>query len=157
MAADKTEIQIKAAEKRLDAIERSIETLKKDSNSNDAGAQIKALTNKFDALTSRIDTMAATVKELGVQMVLKKDLKTATKLEADDKDREYKAREMRAEAEAKSRLDKETAARTTEMKEQKTMIDKMVSEQVLNARFMKLEAEYGTKIKVLEAQIAAKR
>jgi len=36
--ADKTEIQLKAAEKRLDAIERSIENLKKDSNSNDAGA-----------------------------------------------------------------------------------------------------------------------
>ena len=35
------------------------------------------------------------------------------------------------------------------------MIDKMVSEQTLNTRFMKLEVELGARVKVLEGQMAA--
>ncbi|MGZ5155344.1 MAG: hypothetical protein ACXWJA_02985 [Caldimonas sp.] len=144
--------------KRLDTIERSIENLKKDSNSNDAGAQIKALGNKLEPrlekFEPRLDKLEAAVKELGIQMVLKKDLKTATKLEADDWDREAKARGIRAEAEAKARVDKETAARLAEMKEHQARIDKMVTEQMLNSRFAKIEAELGTRVKVLETQVA---
>lgn len=156
--ADKTEVQLKAVEKRLDVIERSIETLKKDSGSNDSAAQLKALGTKLDTLT-------ATVKELGIQMVLKKDLKTATKLEADEKDRENKVLEIRMQAEAKSRADKETATRVAEMKEQKAqtdkiiadqkaMVEKMVSEQTINTRFLKLETEFQGRVKTLELQMA---
>ena len=43
------------------------------------------------------------------------------------------------------------------MKEQKAQIDKMVSEQVLNTRFQKLEIEMTMKMKVLEALISTKR
>ena len=152
--ADKTEIQLKAAEKRLDAIERSIENLKKDSNSNDTGAQLKALSTKVEA---RLDKLDAVVKELGIQMVLKKDLKTATKLEADELDREVKARQLRSEAEWKASMDKQENARKAAEKEQLAQMDKMVSEQMLNARFQKLEITLETRLKVLEALVNARR
>ncbi len=154
--ADKSEQQIKDLSKRVDGIERSFATVANAVQNVVALPQaVKTATDDLKAIKARLDTLAATVKELGVQMVLKKDLKTATKLEAEDQDREYKARLMRADAEAKSRLDKETAARTAEMKEQKAMLDKMVSEQMLNARLMKIEVELGTRVKVLEVQLAA--
>ena len=152
--ADKTEIQLKAAEKRLDAIERSIENLKKDSNSNDTGAQLKALSTKLEA---RLDKLEAAVKEINVQMVLKKDLKTATKLEADDWDREAKARNIRSEAEFKASSEKQENARKAAEKEQQAQIDKMVSEQVLNQRFLKLETMLEPRLKILEALVHAKR
>jgi prophage DNA circulation protein len=154
--ADKSEQQIKDLSKRVDGIERSVATVANAVQNVVALPQgLKTANDELKAIKTRLDTLAATVKELGVQMVLKKDLKTATKLEAEDQDREYRAREIRAQAEAKSRLDKETAARTAEIKEQKAMIDKMVSEQTLNARFMKLEVELGARVKVLEGQMAA--
>ena len=154
--ADKTEQQLKDLSKRVDGIERSVATVANAVQNVVALPQgMKTASDDIKAIKTRLDALAATVKELGVQMVLKKDLKTATKLEAEDQDREYKARQMRADAEAKSRLDKETAARAAELKEQKAMIDKMVSEQVLNARLMKLEVELGTRVKVLEAQVAS--
>ena len=152
--ADKTEIQLKAAEKRLDAIERSIENLKKDSNSNDAGAQLKALSTKLEA---RLDKLDAAVKEINVQMVLKKDLKTATKLEADDWDREAKARQIRSDAEFKASMEKQENARKAAEKEQLAQIDKMVSEQLLNQRFLKFETMLEPRLKILEALVHAKR
>jgi prophage DNA circulation protein len=154
--ADKSEQQIKDLSKRVDTVERSVATVANAIQNVTAVPQaLKTANDEIKAIKTRLDALAATVKELGVQMVLKKDLKTATKLEAEDQDREYKAREIRAQAEAKSRLDKETAARTAEIKEQKAMIDKMVSEQTLNTRFMKLEVELGARVKVLEAQVAS--
>ncbi len=156
--ADKSEIQLKAAEKRLDAIERSIENLKKDSNSNDTGAQLKALITKLEArLDARLDKLDAAVKEINVQMVLKKDLKTATKLEADDWDREAKARQIRSDAEFKASLEKQENARKAAEKEQLAQIDKMVSEQLLNQRFLKFETMLEPRLKVLEALVHAKR
>ena len=152
--ADKTEIQLKAAEKRLDAIERSIENLKKDSNSNDTGAQLKALSTKLEA---RLDKLDAAVKEINVQMVLKKDLKTATKLEADDWDREAKARQIRSDAEFKASMEKQENARKAAEKEQLAQIDKMVSEQLLNQRFLKFETMLEPRLKILEALVHAKR
>ena len=152
--ADKTEIQLKAAEKRLDAIERSIENLKKDSNSNDTGAQLKALSTKLEA---RLDKLEAAVKEINVQMVLKKDLKTATKLEADDRDREAKARQIRSDAEFKASIEKQENARKAAEKEQLAQIDKMVSEQVLNQRFLRFETMLEPRLKVLEALVHAKK
>ena len=152
--ADKTELQIKAAEKRLDAIERSIENLKKDSNSNDTGAQLKALSTKLEA---RLDKLDAAVKEINVQMVLKKDLKTATKLEADDWDRESKARQIRSDAEFKASIEKQESARKAVEKEQMAQIDKMVTEQALTLRFVKLEAMLEPRLKILEALVHAKR
>ena len=152
--ADKTELQLKAAEKRLDTIERSIENLKKDSNSNDSGAQLKALSTKLEA---RLDKLEAAIKEINVQMVLKKDLKTATKLEADDWDREAKARQIRSDAEFKASMEKQENARKAAEKEQLAQIDKMVSEQVLNQRFQRLETMLEPRLKVLEALVHAKK
>ncbi|HWK84587.1 MAG TPA: hypothetical protein VNS61_12710 [Caldimonas sp.] len=58
-------------------------------------------------------------------MVLKKDLKTATKLEADDWDREAKARQLRSDAELKASIEKQESARKAAEKEQMAQIDKM--------------------------------
>ena len=93
-------------------------------------------------------------------MVLKKDLKTATKLEADEWDRESKARQLRSEAEFKASMDKQESARKAVEKEQMAQMaqmDKMVSEQVLNNRFQKLEITLETRLKVLEALVHTKR
>ena len=154
--ADKSEQQIKDLTKRVDTVERSVATVA-NAIQNVTGGQAQALkiaNDEIKAIKTRLDALAATVKELGVQMVLKKDLKTATKLEADDWDREAKARQIRSDAEYKARADKDAAAYATQIKEQKAMIDKMVSEQMLNARFIRLEAEFGARVKVLEALIA---
>ncbi len=152
--ADKTEIQLKAAEKRLDAIERSIENPKKDSNSNDTGAQLKALGTKLEA---RLDKLDVAVQEINVQMVLKKDLKTATKLEADEWDREAKARQIRSDAEFKASIDKQENARKAAEKEQLAQIDKMVSEQMLNQRLQKLEIMLESRVKILEGLVHVRR
>jgi hypothetical protein len=90
-------------------------------------------------------------------MVLKKDLKTATKLEADEWDRESKARQLRSDAEWKAQVDKQESARKAAEKEQLAQIDKMVTEQMLNQRFQKLEITLETRVKVLEALVHAKK
>lgn len=151
--ADKTELQLKAAEKRLDAIERTIETLRKESNSNDSAAQLKTVTS---ALTSRIDALAATVKELGVQMVLKKDIKAEFKLSEDERDREGRAMEIRLQTERKAAMDKADKEAKAAEQAIKAEMDKMVSESILNLRLQKLELMSESRMKTFEAMTEAR-
>jgi hypothetical protein len=100
---DKTELQLKAAEKRLDAIERAIDTLKKEAQ----GQSIGTLPQDVKAMKTRLDALDTIVKGLSVQMVLKKDLSTANQLKDNERDKEGKALELRMQAEAKSLADKQ--------------------------------------------------
>src|ERR1035441_10916991 len=95
---DKTELQLKAAETRLDAIERAIETLRKDVQTQSVGN----FPQDVKTMKTRVDTLDTLVKGLGVQMVLKKDLSTANQLDANERDKTGKALELRLQAEARS-------------------------------------------------------
>src|ERR1019366_4035953 len=136
---DKTELQLKAAETRLDAIERAIETLRKDVQTQSVGN----FPQDVKTMKTRVDTLDTLVKGLGVQMVLKKDLSTANQLDANERDKTGKALELRLQAEAKSMADKQKKEAEAQVKAAEAQIAKIqaqVDKAINDSRFAVLES-----------------
>jgi septal ring factor EnvC (AmiA/AmiB activator) len=136
---DKTELQLKAAEKRLDNLERTLDTLKKEVGTINIGP----LLSDLKTIKARIDTLDTLVKGLGVQMVLKKDLSTAKQLDANDRDKENKAMQLRVQAESMAMADKqrkEVLAMTAQMRADNEKLIAGIRIDVIEGRLKALES-----------------
>lgn len=96
------------------------------------------------------------MKELGVQMVLKKDIKTELKLNEDERDREGRAMEIRLQTERKQAMDKADKEAKAAQQAIRADMEKMVSEQILNQRLQKLELMSESRIKTFEMMTDAR-
>lgn len=96
------------------------------------------------------------MKELGVRMVLKKDIKTELKLNEDERDREGRAMEIRLQTERKQAMDKADKEAKAAQQAIRADMEKMVSEQILNQRLQKLELMSESRIKTFEMMTDAR-